>query len=271
MGLLRDAVFSSLSRLGRLLERAAALPSYAAAGTVRLEELRQAIRSEWDEADANDSQAYIASGLTFWERDLYLRLVKREDDILVVGCGTGRELLALLESGYRAVGLDLSPRAITVARRTLSDRGLATQLITGAIETLPLASRFDVVIFANHCYSYVPQSRVRIDTLRKVTAALNPGGRIVVSYFVAQPPPSRLPMRLTQLVAWLSGADWRPEYGDVFRVAPHGRALGHYEHRFPAAEFEQEVRAAGLVSLFHDPNAGLAALTDLEGAGVPAT
>jgi SAM-dependent methyltransferase len=249
--LLRSSLFAGLYHCGRPLERAATLWFYAAAGAARLGDLRAAIEREWDQSGVLE-ESYIASGLMPWERDFYLRFLKPDDRVLVIGCGTGRDLLALLQLGYRAEGLDVVPQCTAAAGQLLQRRGLKAPVYTGAVETIALPGRFDAFIFSWFCYSYIPQSETRIGVLRKLRDCLNPGGRILVTYAPAKTLPRRLPIQLTQLVASLSGSDWRPEYGDFVQVANRGRYFGHYEHQFTREGFEKEARAAGMTVAFHE-------------------
>ncbi len=259
---LRIGLFTGLYHCGRTFERAATLWLYAAAGAVRLADLRAAIQREWEGTGASESDDYSASGLMNWERDFYLRFLKPDDRVLVVGCGTGRDLLALLQLGYQAEGLDAAPRCTATARQLLRERGFEVRLYTGAIEAIELPGKFDAFVFSWFCYSYIPQSETRIRVLRKLRDHLNPGSRILVTYAPAKTLPRLLPIRLTQLVAWLCRSDWRPEYGDVFQVAGRGTHFVHYEHQFTREGLEGEARAAGLSVPFHEwEKAGTAVLT----------
>ena len=249
---LRVALFTGLYHCGRAFERAATLWFYAAAGAVRLADLRAAIQREWEGAGASQSDNYIASGLMRWERDFFLRFLKPDDRVLVVGSGTGRDLLALLQLGYRAEGLDVAPQCTAIAGQVLREHGFEVPLYTGAIETFELPGRFDAFIFSWFCYSYIPQSETRIRVLGKLRNLLNPGGRILVTYAPAKRLPRRLPIRLAQLIARLTDSDWRPEYGDFVRIAGPRAHLVHYEHQFTRQSFEGEARAARLTVAFHE-------------------
>ena len=262
---LRHVLFTALYGCARALERAATLGFHAAAGATRLADLRAAIELEWDRTGASQWDDYVAFGLMTWERDFYLRFLEPGDRVLVAGCGTGRDLLALLELGYRAEGVDVSPRCTAAAREWLHKRGWSVPVHTGAIETFAVPGHFDAFILSWFCYSYIPGSAARIQLLRKLRDHLNPGGRILATYAPASPLPRRLPIRLTQLVAWLSRSDWHPEYGDIIRVANPGRYFEHYEHRFTRDTLEEEARAAGLAIAFHGQgDVGRALLTPAE-------
>jgi hypothetical protein len=84
-----------------------------------------------------------------------------------------------------------------------------------------------------------------------VSDHLTEGGRVLITYVLAQPPPRRAPWRLARLAAQLSRADWRPEYGDVFIARPDTGCI-HFEHQFAPAEIEAEARAAGLEVTLHE-------------------
>jgi SAM-dependent methyltransferase len=245
------SLFVGLFSCARIFERAANFIFYAAAGSARLADVRAAIQREWD-GQAADSDAYIASGLMPWEREFYLAFLKPDDRILLIGCGTGRDLLALRELGYRAEGLDVGPWCTARARAVLEARGLSTAVHTGAIETADVPGPFDVLPFSWFSYSYIPQSAARIDVLRKLRDHLIPGGRVLITYEPARTAPRRWPIRLARLVGRLSRSDWRLEYGDVVRLGDPGRYFEHYEHRFTPDGLADEVRAAGLTVAFHE-------------------
>lgn len=231
----RNGLFTGLYRCGRTLERAATLWFYAAAGAVRLADLRAAIRQEWEGAGGSQSDNYIASGLMSWERAFYLRLLKPGDRVLVVRCGTGRDLLAPLQLGYRAEGLDVGPQCTATARQVLQKRGLDTPLYTGAVETTELPGRFDAFIFSWFCYSYIPKSETRIHVLRKLREHLNPGFRILVTYTPAKTLPRRLPIQLiSRSTAARNGVRPSPRRLSTSRTAPSRASI------WPRCRLQQE-------------------------------
>jgi SAM-dependent methyltransferase len=258
-GALRRAAFAGLHHAGRTFQRVATVCGYAAAGTLTLAELHAGIRRQWERDSACETERQLTSGLLVWERELYLRFLEPGARVFLVGCGNGRDLLALLQHGFRVAGLDLAPGAIATARRLLERHGLTADLAVGSIETAPLPDRCGAIVFAWGCYGYVPQSDRRVAMLRRASGHLAPGGRILLSYYAWQRPPRRLPIGLTRLVARVSGSDWTPEYGDHLSTDdPDG--LLYFEHRFLPGEIERETRAAGLALHYHDPADGLAVL-----------
>ena len=197
------------------------------------------------------SEADVTIGLFHWERDFYARFLATGQRVLVAGCGTGRDLLPLLEQGLQAEGLEPVATCAKEARRRLARRGSSAPVATADIATATLSGRSDGVIFSWYCYSYIPLRARRMATLARLRDHLTEGGRVLISYVLAEPPPRRLPWQLARLVSQLSRSDWRPEYGDVFSARPDTRCL-HYEHQFRPDEIEDEARAAGLDVQFHE-------------------
>jgi SAM-dependent methyltransferase len=250
----RRLLVASLVGLARTLERGATVSTFVAAGLLRFDGLGRHMQENWRHFGLSQAEPDLAAGLFGWEERFYGPFLAAGARVLVVGCGVGRDLVALLERGYRAEGLEPVAVCAAMARERVAGRGLASEIQTGDVVTAELAGAYDVVIFSWFCYSYIPLRARRIAVLRKVTTHLAGGGRILISYLLASPPPRRLPWRLARLASQLSGADWRPEHGDMFLARPDTRTI-HYEHHFQPAEIEAEARAAGLDVAFHDNTA----------------
>jgi len=266
MGALRSALFFVCYAVGRVLERAAhdaALLAYhAAAGLTRLEDVRAAIaRQPENDGVVELGEDYAASGLTPWEAAFYPRFLRPEDRVLLVGCGRGRDLLALRERGYRVDGLELVAERARAARALLTRRGLSPDVVEGSIETAPLRGRYDAVVFAWFCYSVIPGGSTRVTVLRRVAEHLAPGGRVLLSYIPCEAPPRTAAIRVARLVARVSGADWRPEAGDVLWLSwRHG--IAHYTHLHWPGALAREARAAGMTVAFEEAGEiGTAVLT----------
>lgn len=240
-----------LSGAGRPFQAAATGLSYLAAGTLTRADLDDGIARLWDELGHDEGSA--PEGLLAWESDFYLPRLKTGDRVLLVGCGTGRDLAALLRRGHDAAGLDLAPLAIAACRRRLARLCLEAPLYVGSIENAVIEARFDAVVFSWLCYGYIPEARSRVAALGNACRLLASGGRVLVSYVPREPPPGRAAIRLARLAAGLSRAGWSPEYGDLLLLSRRaGRPAVHYEHHFEAHEIEDEARKAGLATVEHD-------------------
>jgi SAM-dependent methyltransferase len=243
----RDAVAglitAALFQTGRQFARVTRVLNHLTAGTLTLAQLRNGIERTWEEFSARDSD--IAMGLMRWEEEMLARFVTKDDDVLLVGSGPGRDLVAMVDRGYRVTAVEPARLAIATCRRQLAMRGLSAAIIEGFFEDVALPRRFDVIIFSGCCYNFIPESRRRIAALRKAAAHLTPGGRIVVN-FMTERSGHPLLIQLARLSAIVSRTDWRPERGDVLLPVDPRRALFHYEHPFGPGELEAEAVAAGL-------------------------
>jgi SAM-dependent methyltransferase len=106
-----------------------------------------------------------------------LRLVAFEGQrgrrVLDVGCGAGVDLARFAGAGARATGVDLSPRAIGLARQNLGQRGLAAALAVADGEALPFRSDSFDYVFAHGVVQYTADPRQLVTEVRRVLA---PGG-----------------------------------------------------------------------------------------------
>lgn len=194
----------------------------------------------------------ILSGLFWWEANVYAKYIGGEDRILVVGAGTGRDVIALAAAGHDVVGLEPFPELLAIAREHLDACGLSATLIAGAIGgNSVLPGRFDAIIFSDNMYSVLPLSAKRVAALTQAREHLTPGGRVIVSYFGATEVLPQRAHRIARLAAWLTRSDLRLERSDVVRTrGPRERQL-HYHHVFTAPEIEAEAQLAGLRVVFH--------------------
>jgi S-adenosylmethionine-diacylgycerolhomoserine-N-methlytransferase len=143
------------------------------------------------------------------------------DAICEIGCGTGRNLVALARRypGVEIYGIDASEEMLKTARATIARRGLQNRvrLRRGLAETLdPEASfgldrRFDAVVFS-YALSMIPRWERAID---RAIDALRPGGTLAVVDFSEQ----------RQLPPWFRGLLRR--WLALFEVHPNPAISGY--------------------------------------------
>ena len=221
--------------------RAARVFEALAAGTLTRQQLRSGIAEDWGSFRQDPEEVY--RGLFQWEEQVLGEVIAGSGDLLLVGCGTGRELVALASRGYRVVGLDPSVSALETAGRFLAARDLPATLIPGFFEETDVPGQFDAVIFTHRAYGLIQGRQHRVGALQKAATLLRPTGRIVVSYL--QGTGSHAVLQVAARVGGrLAGSDWRVEPGDHLYATRSG-GFG-FEHHFSANEFESEVADAGL-------------------------
>jgi SAM-dependent methyltransferase len=214
-----------------------------------LARMREGVSPAWNDFIADERE--IGGGLAWWESTVADEYVKPGDRILVIGCGSGRDVVAFLGRGCVVSGIDPAEGALSRARAYLKKHGGEATLECGFFEDWNREQVFDVVWFSWFVYGYVPDSKRRIQMLKQASRNVSPDGCVVVSY-PTNPPRSRA-AALARFAQRLWRSDWTLEEGDVIGRAA-GTSLLTYEHRFTRAQIEQETRAAGFHPvLFADP------------------
>ncbi len=257
-------VFGTASRV---LEQASRVLMYASAGCTPLAALRDGIRTQWGGFFREKEQ--IESGFFTGERRVADTWVPSGARILLIGCGTGRDLIEFVRRGWRVTGIDPAETALAQAREELRQRGLSASLERGFVEDHPLAGEFDVVWFSWNSYSYIPGSSRRIATLRRLLPHLAPGGRIVISHIAHRRPPRTRALCAGQWAGRVCRTDWRLEEGDRVSWYGAGTPYFHYEHVFGPGEVEREAMAAGLRALEVSAVDSLAVLEREPGPSMP--
>ena len=143
----------------------------------------------------NHAAAYFARHAADWSRIRAMHVAEERveaalleilgeqpiDAILDLGTGTGRILEMLAPRVARAVGLDVSPAMLAIARNRLDEAGLRhVQLRQGDAYALPGdLARFDLVILHQVLHYLDDPGRA----IREAARALKPGGRLVIVDF----------------------------------------------------------------------------------------
>ena len=179
-------------------------------------------------------------GLFDWERDLIDEHFRDRERIVVLACGGGREVLALLREGFEATGYEPHPALVSYARTFLAARGYASRVHAAQRDEFPAdAGPADAVVVGWGGFSLVHRRARRIALLREARRALPPGGPVLLSFFARQRDGREL--KLTKAAATrlrrLRGRQ-PPELGDT--LAPN------LVHVFTRPRLVEEVAAAGL-------------------------
>jgi len=117
--------------------------------------------------------------------------------VLDVGCGTGEHALMATSLGYEAVGVDLSTRAIDLARAKAAERGVATRFeVADALSLGDLGEQFDTVLDCGLFHTFEHRDRSRY--VANLADVISPGGRFHMLCFSDLQPGDWGPRRVTQ-------------------------------------------------------------------------
>ena len=95
--------FAVFGGMAELCERASRALFFFGAGMLRLSDWRVLTEQFWQRFYHREEQ--ILAGLMDWERTLFEQGIPPRGRVLLVGSGSGRDLIGLLNMGYAVVGL----------------------------------------------------------------------------------------------------------------------------------------------------------------------
>jgi len=108
--------------------------------------------------------------------------------VVELAVGTGRVAIPIAErTGRRVIGIDVSAEMLEVARRRAADAGIVLDLRQGDMTDLAVDEPTDLVICPFRAMLHLPDHDARVDVMRRVRAALVPGGRFAWNAFVFDP------------------------------------------------------------------------------------
>ena len=207
-------------------------------GALSEERLRALDEHYYAGEDAYRKASYNERGLFHWERPLIEAHFAPGARVVVIGCGGGREVLALLEDGYEALGFDPHAELVAWARDFLAAHGHPDRARTMERDELPAGVECDAILVGWGAYGLMHGRERRIAFLRAARERLAHGAPLMLSCFErpAHGRELRWTARLANLLRELRGRP-RLEAGDT--LAPTR------VHVFTRAELESELSAAG--------------------------
>lgn len=170
--------------------------------------------------------------------------------VLVPGCGLGHDVRALAQIGIQALGLDISPTAVEMAR-ALAAGEAATHEAGDFLDVAWRAGRSFPAIWEHTCFCAIDPA-LRGNYAQAAAELLPPGGVFAAAFYLtprdpgedgAGPPFGTSTQEIDTLFSpWFERIDaWVPdaaypgregrEWLAVFRKLPHERVAGHRECR----------------------------------------
>jgi len=114
------------------------------------------------------------------EMNFILGKLKPEDEVLDLGCGTGRFTVPMAERANRVTGLDLCPAMIEKAREKTLQRGLRVEFREGDMTSLQFADKSFDVVTSMVALMHIPLDQ-RQAVFSEAARVLKPGGRMIIN------------------------------------------------------------------------------------------
>jgi SAM-dependent methyltransferase len=112
---------------------------------------------------------------------------KAGSSVLEIGCGTGRTLLPIAESGVNIIGLDRAPAMLSRLRQKLAKYGPDTQsrvtLIEGDMRNFSLGRRFPLVTIPYRAFLHLLTPKDQRQALLCIREHLADDGRLIFNVF----------------------------------------------------------------------------------------
>jgi len=135
-----------------------------------------ASKMKYDALYASTPQALGAANQTVI--DFAGQLDRAGLDVLDMGCGQGRDAIALAAMGHSVIGVDISPHGIGALNAAARQKGLPVKGVVADIETYAPADSFDIILFDRTLHML--DESARIDVFIRMIASLRPNGWVLI-------------------------------------------------------------------------------------------
>jgi len=202
----------------------------------------------------------VANGLEDWERDFVKEFMIKKRKVLDIGCGAGRETIALAKLGFDVVGIDIAPKMVGKARDNAQKENISVKFEVKNITELAYPDMtFDYILFSRAIYSFIPTRKLRVKVLRSIRRILKKGGFAVFSGYIVTSFPSikhYSSFIFRKILGLILGKGFASEFGDirtkkVSEVDSPGKCSCHFFSN--PQEIKDEIKESGL-SLVREKN-----------------
>ena len=188
-------------------------------------------------------QEYIESGLNLSEREVIGKHAGKCGSLLVLGCGGGRESIALAKMGFAVTGIDFSEKLVRKAKEQASRSGVHIDVLEGDFleMTLPKGG-FDCCLLTSFMYSAIPSRAMRVKLLSHIKEILTGRGITIIHFLTARRGRSERLFIVRKAIARVFKGNTSYQMGDGLYPPGH-----FYREFLDEPEVIDEVREADLV------------------------
>jgi SAM-dependent methyltransferase len=101
-------------------------------------------------------------------------------DVLELGCGIGTDGVSFARHGARYTGVDLSDRAVSLARLQFQQAGLPGRILRASVTELPIEAESQDLVYSCGVIHHLEDTQAAVDEMFRV---LRPGGRAIVMVY----------------------------------------------------------------------------------------
>lgn len=171
--------------------------------------------------------------------------LRPRSSILDIGCGPGREAIALAKLGHQVVGIDFSEGMIKRAKLNARKLRQNAPIFTcGDVLKIVLHSKFDCILMINQVLSHIPSREGRLRLIKKLRDHIRQQGTVIIESKILD---FSLREKAGQKILDLLNALTGLEEGDSV-------IDGTYFHKFTIQELKQLVSQGGFRSLVIGPD-----------------
>lgn len=109
----------------------------------------------------------------------YFKGLNNELRILDMGCGQGRDTLALGRLGFRVTGIDVSAVGIAQLNEIALREGINANGVVADFNRFPFIDQYDVILLDSILHFYKRDKEHELGFLKRLLEQLKPGGRLV--------------------------------------------------------------------------------------------
>jgi SAM-dependent methyltransferase len=166
--------------------------------------LAKEIAQDWYRTAFADTADMAWTDRTEAEVERAMRMLRPAggERVLDLACGSGRHSLELRRQGFDAVGADISPELLEIARREAKKQGLAVEFVEADLRELEFEAEFDIVLSLNDgAIGYLETDEENLRTFEVISRSLRPGGRHLMQLPNVLYARENLPQK-----SWISGS-----------------------------------------------------------------
>ena len=108
-------------------------------------------------------------------------LISKDEEILELGCGTGRILVNLVKDGFSVDGLDISEEGIQIIKNKLKKLDTKTELFISDMSDFSIGKKYDFIFSVFNSFMMLTDFRKQERCLEKIYKHLNENGKVLLS------------------------------------------------------------------------------------------